>query len=71
MQPTNEIIVAICMAGCMILGYIFAEILHRSDIRKMKASQRRNALVAEYMDRNLWQFISLDEWLRGNSDATN
>lgn len=56
--------IALGMAGCMILGYICAEVWHRRDIRRMKAVQQRNALIAEYMDKQLWQFISLDEWLR-------
>ena len=60
---------ALGMAGCMILGYVFAEVSHRRTIRRMRASQLRNALVAEYVDKQLWQFVSLDEWLRGNNNA--
>lgn len=26
-------------------------------------NRRRNALLAEYYDRQLWQFVSVDEWL--------
>jgi predicted transcriptional regulator len=25
----------------------------------------RNDLLAEYLDKQLWQFISIDEWLAG------
>jgi hypothetical protein len=56
---------ALVMAGCMILGGVFAEVVHRIAVRRMRASQLRNALVAEYVDKQLWQFVSLDEWLRG------
>lgn len=62
-------ILVLGMAGCMILGYVFAEVCHRRAIRQMRASQLRNALVAEYVDKQLWQFVSLDEWLRGNRNA--
>jgi ribosomal protein L37E len=26
---------------------------------------KRNALIAEYFDKQLWQFISIDEWMAG------
>ncbi len=57
---------ALVMGGSVIPGYAFAEVCHRRAIRRMQASQSRNALVAEYVDKQLWQFVSLDEWLRGN-----
>lgn len=59
-------ILAPVMGGCLILGFGFAEVVHRVAIRRMRVSQLRNALVAEYVDKQLWQFVSLDEWLQGN-----
>lgn len=53
----------------MLLGYVLAELSHRRTIRMMKATQRRNALKAEFLDKQLWQFISLDEWLDKNEDT--
>lgn len=47
----------------MLIGYALAEIVHRSSIKKMKVEQRRNALVAEFIDKKIWQFLSLEEWL--------
>ena len=47
------------IGGSMVLGMLLAELWHRRDLRAYKRAQ----LIAEYMDRQLWQFISLDEWL--------
>lgn len=46
-----------------IIGFCFAEFVHRRNVKKMKSEQQRNALIAEFIDKQLWQFLSLDEWL--------
>lgn len=49
----------------MIFGFLIAAIIHHLlQTEKVKNEQKRNALIAEYMDKQLWQFISLDEWLK-------
>jgi hypothetical protein len=30
------------------------------------SKEKYNALVAEYFERQLWQFISIDEWIEGH-----
>lgn len=53
----------VALGAPMLFGYAMAELSHRRMLRKMKAAQRRNELVAEFVDKQLWQFISLDDWL--------
>lgn len=57
---------ALVIGGSMILGVALAEICHRIATRQQRAYRSREALIAEFVDRQLWQFVSLDEWLRGN-----
>lgn len=54
---------ALVLAGSILIGYAVAEIIHRSMIKKMEIQQRRNALIAEFIDKQIWQFLSLEEWL--------
>lgn len=44
----------------MLFGAGMAELWHR----KMRRGDKLARLKAEYMDKQLWQFISLDEWLK-------
>ena len=46
-----------------VVGVICAEVWHRLYIRRMTKEQERNALLAEYLDKQIWQFLSVDEWL--------
>lgn len=55
-------ILALVIAGSMLLGAALAEAWWRNIRRQSK----REALTAEFLDKQLWQFISLDEWLEGN-----
>jgi predicted transcriptional regulator len=48
----------------MIFGFAVAEVWHRLATRRQRASRSREALIAEFVDKQLWQFVSLDEWLR-------
>ena len=57
---------ALVMGGSMILGFALAEAWHRIVSRRQRASRSREALIAEFVDKQLWQFVSLDEWLQGN-----
>jgi hypothetical protein len=52
----------------LLVGYALAEGWHRISVKRMYVEQRRNALVAEFFDKQLWQFISLDEWLEKNQE---
>lgn len=53
-----SIIIGISIA----IGYLIAEISYR----KMKNKMKREQLICEFMDKQYWQFISLDEWLDKN-----
>ena len=55
---------AIVIAGSMVLGVAFAEVWHRIVERQNLSCRKRNALIAEFLDQQLWQFVSLDEWLK-------
>ena len=57
---------ALVMGGSMIFGFAVAEMWHRLATRRQRASRSRETLIAEFVDKQLWQFVSLDEWLRGN-----
>ena len=59
-------ILSLVIGGSMILGYAIAEIWHRIANVRQRASRSREALIAEFVDKQLWQFVSLDEWLQGN-----
>lgn len=50
----------------MLLGYIIAELIHQQDIKKLKYNQ----LIAEYYQKQLWQFISIDEWLEAHIEKS-
>lgn len=65
----SEIWIVIGFFVCMGIGYAGAELCWRIQLRKINAKQRRDALIAEFMDRQLWQFISLDEWLEGSDES--
>lgn len=58
-------ILALVMGISMLCGVIGAEIWYRIDGRKRKNCQRK-ALIVEFFDRQLWQFVSIDEWLEAN-----
>lgn len=59
-------ILALVIGGSFLIGYAVAEVWYRISLRKYYKPSRREFLIAEYMDRQLWQFLSLDEWLDGN-----
>jgi hypothetical protein len=54
-------ILALIIFGSTLTGAGIAEMWHRRYLRET----RRKLRIAEYFERNLWQFISLDEWLQG------
>ena len=56
-------LLALVMGISMLCGVIGAEIWYRIDKRSREANQHE-MLVAEYFDKQLWQFISIDEWLK-------
>lgn len=62
----SDIIWAAAILGSGLFGAAAAELVHRRDIRKLQRGQRRDALIAEYFARQCWQFLSIDEWLKGN-----
>lgn len=55
---------ALVIGGSMIFGAALAEIWHRFVERHNLSRRKRDALVAEFMENQLWQFVSLDEWLK-------
>lgn len=44
------------------MGFLF-DLIQR---KKQLAKRKREELTTEFMDKQLWQFISLDEWLSSN-----
>ena len=62
-------ILILCIGVPMAVGYLVAEIWHRISIRRSETARRRNALIAEYFDKQLWQFISMDEWIKGQKET--
>ena len=54
---------ALVIGGSMILGFALAEAWHRIANRRQRAFRSREALIAEFVDKQYWQFVSLDEWL--------
>ncbi len=60
---------ALFLGGCMIVGMASAELWWRFHLRQDAAKRRLEALKAEYLDKQLWQFVSLDEWIKGSREA--
>lgn len=52
-------------------GFLIAHLLHRhlewQRKRQRKAVERRAELLAEYHDKQLWQFVSIEEWIAANA----
>lgn len=57
---------ALVIAASIALGFALAEILHRFSVRRYSRIRQREALVAEFLDKQIWRFLSLDDWLKGN-----
>lgn len=57
---------AISIGCCFLFGFGSAEIWHRISIRRYNRIRSRESLIAEFVEKQLWQFVSLDEWLKGN-----
>jgi hypothetical protein len=51
----------------MLFGYVAAETWHRIETRKYQRRCRHADLVTEFIDKQIWQFLTLGEWLEGNA----
>ena len=68
---SDEIKTILFWGGSMSLGFVLSEAWWRFKNRKQRAVRSREALIAEFVDKQYWQFISLDEWLQANRGRAN
>ncbi len=64
----SEMNLALLTACSVLLGFGLAEIWHQVCVRRYARVRRRTELIAEFTEKQLWQFISLDEWLNGQKE---